>query len=235
MGRLRYETQEIMTKFQRLVSITKQSLSSRQVAIDDIVSHIMTLGAFDPVFKGQQLPVFQHCIKELESADTVTKVFLTLKDYLSFFNYHIIEQIIEFLGSPEDKKELRTYEKYFEEYAKKRLYECLPQFGPVSETDHADVFVKVDSQYENYTVREVETFRCRLCAILRVSSKGVLRFCRVDKGCFQLWFQISLLVQQKLFQDSLSKEQEDALLAEKVIMFKCGEYEFDKGMLVSDI
>ena len=149
MGRLRYETQEIMTKFQRLVSITKQSLSRRQVAIDDIVSHIMTLGAFDPVFKGQQLPVFQHCIKELESADTVAKVFLTLKDYLSFFNYHIIEQIIEFLGSPEDKKELQMYEKYFEEYAKRRLYECLPQFGPVSETDHTDVFVKVDSQYES--------------------------------------------------------------------------------------
>ena len=229
-GRLRLEFDDILVQFQNLVSATMQSLTRREVEIDEIVSHIMTLGAFDPVFKEPEMPAFQHCIKELKTAKTVAKVFLTLEGYFSFFNYHIIEQIIKFLGSPEDKKGLENYVKYFEEYAKRRLYECHPQFGPLSETDHADIFVKVDSKYENYTVTEVEKFRCRLCKILRVSSNGVLRFCRVEKGCFQLWFQIPLLVQQRLFQDPLSKEQESALLAEKVIMFKCGEYQFEVGI-----
>ena len=106
----------------------------------------------------------------------------------------------------------------------RRIYECLPQFGSVSESDHADIFVKVDSQYENYTVTEVERFRCQLSELLHVSPQGVLRLCRVEKGCFQLTFQVPSLVQQEVF--PLSQEQEKALAEMGVIRLTCGEYQF---------
>ena len=95
--------------------------------------------------------------------------------------------------------------------------------GPVSDADHADIFVKVDSQYENFTVAQIESFRHKLSEILRVSSQGILRLCRVDKGCFQLMFQVPSFVQQEIF--PLSKEQEMALAAVGVIRFTCGEYQ----------
>ena len=94
-----------------------------------------------------------------------------LKDYMSFFNYH---HIIKALGTEEVKAELKKYKLKFQQYAKCRIYECPPHFGPVSEADHADIFVKVDSRYENYTVAEIDNFVQELSDPLRVSSQGVL-------------------------------------------------------------
>ena len=213
-------------QFQKLVSATMTSLTKRHISLTDIVSHIMTLGAFDQVYDGPQVPAFHHRFNDLQKAGRVSEIFLVLKDYFSFFNYHIIEHIITVLGTQEDKNNLLKYNKIFDHYAQRRIFECYPQFGPKSETDHIEVFVKVDSQYENYTVTEVERFRCQLSKILRVSPQGVLLLCRVEKGCFQLIFQVPSCVQQKIF--PLSREQERALTEERVIRLTCGMYQFLK-------
>ena len=213
-----------MLRFQGLVSLTILSLKKQQIPITDLVLHIMTLGAFDPVYKEPQISTFHHYFRDLKSADTVSKVFLVLADYFSFFNYHVIEHIITVCGTREDKENLLRYKEKFDEYAKRRIFECHPCFGPESETDHTDVFVKVDSQYENFTLIEVERFCRHLSKILRVSSQGVLRLCQVEKGCFQLMFQMPSFVQQKVF--PLSREQEKALAEERVIRLTCEQYQF---------
>ena len=115
-GQLRFESQEIMMQFQKLVSATIKSFQRQCVPLDELVSHVMTLGAFDPVFKEPQVPLFCHHFKELKAADTIPKVFMVLNDYFSFFNYHIIEHIIEELGTEEDKAELQIYKEDFKSY-----------------------------------------------------------------------------------------------------------------------
>jgi len=194
----------------------------------DFLPHLITLD--DPVFKDSQEPVLHQQFKHLEKAERISDIFWILKDYMSFFNYHIIKHIIKVLGTKEDKDRLKEYKKKFHQYAKRRVYECPPQFGPESKAGHADVFVKVDSQYENYTVTEIEGFRQKLSGILRVSSQGVLRLCRVEKGCFQLLFQVPSFVQRVIF--PLSREQERALAAEGVIRLTCGEYQFQVSICI---
>ena len=107
-------------RFQELVSATMNSFIRQNVSQAVLVAHVMTLGAFKPVFKEPQMPLFQYCFKELEAADSIPKIFLVLKDYFSFFNYHIIEHIIEQLGTEEDKERLQTYKKDFSKYADHR-------------------------------------------------------------------------------------------------------------------
>ena len=168
------------------MSATIKSLIRQNVPLDELVSHVMTQGALDPVFKEPQVPLFQYCFTKLESADTIPKVFLVLKDYFSFFNYHIIEYIIKELGTAEDKAKLQKYNEDFNQYAKRRIFECPPEFGPVSNIDYADIFVIVDAQYDNYTVAEIEGFRHKLSEIINVSSQGILRLCRVVKFGFHV-------------------------------------------------
>ena len=184
----------------------------------------MALGTFDSVFKKPQVPLLQFCFQELEAADSIPKVFLILKDYFSFFNYHIIEHIIKVLGTKTDKVRLQKYKEEFNQYAKQRIFECLPEFGPVSSTDHADIFVKVDSHYDNFTVAQIEWFRHKLSEILCLSSQGILCLCQIEKGCFQLMFQVPSFVQQDIF--PLSIEQERALTVLLAIRLTCGEYQF---------
>ena len=218
-GRLRFESQQIMMQFQKLVSATIKSFIRQKVSVDELVSHVMSLGAFEPTINKTEVPLFQYCSEGLEAADSIPKVFLALKDCLSFFNYHIIEHIIQ-LGTEEDKTKLQKYKQDFNQYAKRRITECMPEFGPISDADHADIIVKVDLWYETCTVAQIERLRCKLGEVLHLSSQGILRLCRVDKGCFQLMFQVPAFVQQGIF--PLSREQERALATMGVIGLICG-------------
>jgi len=228
--RLRTESKRINMQFQCLVSTALTSLKKQHVTVCDILPHVMTFGADKPVLKNSQAPVFDERLNDLEKAGDLSEVFMGLKDYMSFFNYHLIEHIINGLGTEKDKAELKKYKTNFQQYAKRRVYECPPQFGPVSKVGHANILVKIDSRYENYTLAEVEDFGQELNDLLGASSKGVLRLCWIQKGCFQLTFQIPSFVQQEIF--PLSREQERALEAKGVIKLTCGEYQFQVSICI---
>ena len=224
IGRLSSESQDIMFEFQELVSATWRSLAERNIPLSDIITDIMTLGAFDPVYKDEKVPALHHHLKNLQTAQRVSEIFVILRDYLSFFNYHIIKHIIQVLGTKKDNDNFQKYKEKFDQYAKRRIFECPPQFGPVSEAGHADLIVKLDSKYDNYTGTELEKFCCQLSKTFNVSSQGVLRLCRVEKGCFQITFQVPLFVQQEIF--PLSREQERTLQENGVTRLTCGKYKF---------
>ena len=213
-----------MIRFQELVSAAIKSFESRCITVDDIVSALMTLGAFKPVIKEPQLPALRHCLGELKAARSIENAFMVLKDYFSFFNYHIIEHIIKQLGTKEDKAELQKYKNDFNQYAKRRIFECPPELGAVIDDGNVDLFVKVDSKYDNCTVEEINKFCHKLSEILCVSTQGILRLCRVEKGCVQLMLQVPTFIQQEIF--PLSREQEKDLMAVGVIRLRCGKYQF---------
>ena len=223
-SRLRVESQEIILKFQQLLSRVYESLRQRSVPVERLVTHLLSLGALDPVSKESQKPLLQTFSKNLRNAVSIEEVLYIINDYFSFFNYHVIEHIVNGLGTDQDKLELQNYKKEFQHYSKRRIYECPPVYGPISNADHAVLDLKVDSAYEQFTVEELENFRYRLSRIFCVSPQSVLRLCRVEKGSFQLIFQVPLFMQQEIF--PLSSEQERALEAESVIRLICGDYQF---------
>ena len=223
-SRLRVESQEIMFKFQQLFSRVYKSLCEQEVTVDTLVTHLLSLGALDPVSKKSQKPLLQTFFQELRNAESIEDVLWVIRDYFSFFNYHVIEHIVDGLGTDQDRAELENYKKEFRQYSKRRIYECPPVYGPMSNADHADLVLKLDSAFEQFTVEEVENFEYRLIKIFELSSQSVLRLCQVEKGCFQLIFQVPSFVQQEIF--PLSPDQENALVAENVITLTCGDYQF---------
>ena len=222
--RLCVESEDIVHKFGHLHSRIYESLYQRNVPVDKLVTHLLSLGAFDPVYKDSQKPVLQTFFQELQNAGSIEKVLYIIRDYISFFNYHVIEHIVNELGTDQDRAELQNYEKEFDQYSKRRVYECPPVYGPKSDADHTDLVVKVDSMYEEFTVKELKKFQFRLSRTLHVSPQSVLRLCRVEEGCLQLIFQVPSFVQQEIF--PLSSEQERILAAEGMIRLTCGDYQF---------
>ena len=75
--------------------------------------------------------------------------------------------------------------------------ECLPVYESVSKDNHADLVVKVDSVYEEFTVKELRSFNADLVEYF-VFHYRVLRLCQVEEGCLQLIFQVSLFVEQEI-------------------------------------
>ena len=223
-SRLRVESQEIMFKFQQLLSVVYKSLCEQKVSVDTLVTHLLSLGALDPVSKQSQKPLLLTFFQELQNAGSIENVLWVIRDYFSFFNYHVIEHIVNGLGTDQDKVELKDYKKDFRQYSKRRIFECPPIYGPMSNADHTDLVLKVDSAYDQFTVEELDNFEYKLSRIFGVSSQSVLRLCRVEEGCLQLIFQMPSFVQQEIF--PLSSEQEKSLAAEGVIRLTCGDYQF---------
>ena len=222
--RLCVESEDIIRKFWRLHSRVYKSLCEQNISVDKLVTHLLLLDAFDPVSKATQKPVLQTFLQELQNAGTIEKVLFVIRDYFSFFNYHVIEHIIDGLGTDQDRVELKSYKKEFDEYSKRRIYECPPVYGPMSNANHADLIVKLDSVYEKFTVKELKKFEYRLSRIFCVTPQSILRLCRVEEGCLQLIFQVASFAQQEIF--PLSSDQESALAAEGVIRLTCGDYQF---------
>ena len=60
-GKLKKEFIKITTHFQYLVSTTLESLHEQGVTVREFLPHLMTLGTYDPVFKGARMHTC-HCL-----------------------------------------------------------------------------------------------------------------------------------------------------------------------------
>ena len=188
-SRLHVESQEIMFNFQHLLSRVYESLRVRNIPVTNLVTCLLTLDVLDPVSKGSQKPLLQTFFQELRNAESIEDVLWVIRDYFSFFNYHVIEHIVDGLGTDQDKVELQNYKKHFHRYSKQRIFECPPVYGPMSSGDHADLVFILDSSYEQFTVEELRRFQYRL-SMLYISPQSVVRLCQVEEACFQLNLQV---------------------------------------------
>ena len=67
----------MMFKFQKLLSRVYESLHQRSVPVDRLVTHLLSLGALDPVSKDLQKPLLQTFSKELQNAGSIEEVLYT--------------------------------------------------------------------------------------------------------------------------------------------------------------
>ena len=95
-GRLQFESREIVIRFQELVSATVQSLVARNVSKEVLLTNVMALGVFNSVYEGRS-PLHYRSLS-VNMASGVPQLFLSLSDFISFFNYQVIEHIIKSLG-----------------------------------------------------------------------------------------------------------------------------------------
>jgi len=144
-------------------------------------------------------------------AESVSEMFSHLNRRWSWFNYHLLEDIINDLGDQNDCARLEKYKQKFAEYGKRRVVELPPDAYKGTSCDNNDddveLAVKVDRVWTNYYVKDADTFRSSLAAVLGV-RKHHLRLIAVHEGCVLLTFLIPSSVAQTSFPLSRSQEKE---------------------------
>ena len=207
--RLYAESVDIMFKFQDLFTETTKSLKERNVSTRDLSNHLACLGSLKPTYNDSEGSAFRHQLPQLRYTELVDDAMSeVVNEYCSFFNYHIIERIINKLGTEQDKDNLSKYKEEFAEYGKCHIFECPSEVGERS--DHCvDMFVVLDKNYDNCTVSNLDLFVINLHKILNVSSGSGLKLCHIEPGSLKLTIQLPFSVLQNIF--PLSSEQEAAL------------------------
>lgn len=213
-------------EFQELFKATRISLVDRKIAVGELFKHIDCLGSVQPIFKGSDLPVLGCQLPELKKTDNIDDAMSVISSYCSFFNYRIVEKIIDNLGTEQDKTNLKKYKEEFRIYAERLVLECPSELGEMSEIGHANMFVTLDVTYDCYTVSHLYSFVSNLQEVLKIPAVS-LRLCRIGPGSLKLTFQLLHSVQQAVF--PLSREQEVALSTLSIVELSCGNYQFARN------
>ena len=223
--RVSSKSQEMMYKFQKLFSATRKSLWGEKVTVSVLVRHLECLGFIKPTFKDAGLSPLRHQLPKLADSKTVDDVMSVIKDYCSFFNYHMLEHIIDEFGTSKDKENLAAYKQDFEEYARCCVIEGPLEVGKMSESS-SNMFVTLDDSFDNCTLSHLNVFIADLRKVLNISSDVDLRLCYINRGSIKLTFQLPHSVREDIF--PLSPEQESSLTDLGVVELSCGDYQFTR-------
>ena len=213
-------------RFQELFSSTKESLKKKKVTVSKLVDHLECLGWFKPTYKDTGLLPLRHQMPKLRGAKSTDFVMSVVSNYCSFFNYHMIEHIINKLGTPQDKTNLDEYEKHFKSYADNYVIECPLEVGEMIRKGQAKMYVTLDDSFDNCTLSHLNEFKSNLRKILNLKSDIELYLYYINLGSIKLTFQISILIQKAIF--PLSSEQEEALKGLGVVQLSSGDYQFPR-------
>ena len=246
---LRHESAEIDRKFAKVAASTLKSLQDRNISKDSLVAFLMGFNCLTKVFDGSSQSVFRKQRRKFEDPSaTITTVWSIIGEYFSFFDYDILEMIIENLGTDKDKQYITGYKKDFETYAKRRLFSddlssasdhspskengtAMSETNGVSNKESTSklMFVMLDSSYDDCEIEHLKTLQTKLSSILNL-KRGVLRLRKVRKGSVQLIFEVPDFITDKIL--PLSLDQESALGELGVTQLDCGNYHFRVKMKV---
>lgn len=218
------ESEDMMYKFQDLFSSTTDSLCTREVPVRELCRHLQCLGQLKPTFKDSGEPVLRGQLQGLRKCQSIDDAMSVVNSYCSFFNYRMLEHIINKLGTERDKENLAKYKEEFTTYGERHVFRCPSELGEINE-DHVSLFVTLDEAFDNCNVNHLSAFVSNLQKVLNISNI-TLRLCNIVPGSLKLTFQLPLFVQQTIF--PLSNKQEESLAILGIKQLFCGNYHFTR-------
>ncbi|XP_064407279.1 uncharacterized protein LOC135352075 isoform X4 [Halichondria panicea] len=214
--RLIADTTKMMISFTAFTLIIQKSFEKR-IPLDKIKDFVLSLDAFND---GIGVKVLDPQDKqEIKNAKNLAQVFMTLRDYISFFNYEIVQYLIELLGSPDDQAQLREYCSALDQFCKRNMFEVPAEaFSSKSRIKTAKVFV-IKCTERVATLEYVKRLIPRIAKALRL-QRAALQLCSVRQGCLELHFLITVAVAKHIY--PVSPTVQTALSAMGVKVLTCG-------------
>ena len=194
--RLKTETREIVKKFMHFTIHIRESLEKRKVSLDSILDTLRSLEALEDV--GVKLLEPQD-IEKIQAATSISGVFIVLRvrKYFSFFNFGIIEHLVEYHGSTEDRKKLTDYICTFNDFCKRSVFKVPPNVYCDPPRTRGEEFVFKCTKGVA-TLDGVRKTMKKIAPILGLRPLA-LHLCSIKKGCVELHFMISAAVVDHIF------------------------------------
>ena len=201
--RLIFDTRKMVTKFASFTLFLEQSLEDQEIPLRKIVDCVLSLQAFT---EDIGLKLLEKKDEEaIQQAQSVTDIFIILRSYISFFNYEIMEHLVEHHGSPDDHRRLEEYLTAFNTFCQRSVFEVPPNvYSSKSRTDCKVFAVKCTKRVAT-TLESVQGVRGKMAGILGLTPSS-LQLCSVRKGCMELRFLISTAVANRILPVSPAKQ-----------------------------
>ena len=213
--RLESETKKMIFRFAMFRADVIRSLEYWQVPLEKVKHTILSLEAFTHNIGVKLLD--EKDKQEIKEAKTFCNLFITLGDYISFFNYQIVEYIIYQHGATKDHERLKEYVQQFHSFCQRNIFEVPQSVFTSSCRKTAKVFALKCTE-------EVATMKGVVGVIGEIADvfglrPAVLQLCSIKKGCVELHFLISATVADCIY--PVSSKQHSALSEMGVRVLSC--------------
>ena len=113
------ETQSISKEFISLLHHMRKSLKKQKINVFEMATYIKDIASLQSLSRP-----LSHSL-QVKTFISASEIIDHLKDqrYISFFNYHIMQELITEYGTVEDKAMLSAYEENFTEFCKRSVFE----------------------------------------------------------------------------------------------------------------
>ena len=189
---LESEQYEIDKKFSHLLVSIFSSLEKKS---PDIVEELIIF------FRGHlgrmlDMDASKVVFSNLRAATSVTAIFDVIIDHCSFYNFELIEMLIEEKGNEEDKVELRKYIEEFKDFCitvhNNRVVNC-----GCHPPGTKKIIFKLNVNKNVLRATVIKQIQRRISAIIGVHSSQ-LYLCHIRKGCLELEFSVSQSICKKI-------------------------------------
>ena len=214
--RLKYDTREMIFLFANFTLDVKRSIENDlQTPLVLIKDSVLSLEAFSEDIGIKVIDEDDR--QKIKAARTLSDVFITLRNYISFFNYHIVEYIIHKHGSSEDHQRLEDYLESYSNYGKRNIFE-VPQDVFISKSRKNAKVIALKCSERVSTMNAIETAKNEVSQVFGLRSLA-LQLCSIGKGCVELHFIVSAAVADHVF--PVSPSQSSALSAYGISILFC--------------
>ena len=141
-------------------------------------------------------------IAKLEKADTIPHIFVALRPYKSFLNHKIVNKIVTFFGSDEDKNIMEDYQIEFSKFCRRCAFEIPCNKLSSARSEQKIVSVKLTSKGSSLCVAVLT--RDTIASILGMKP-WELYLCSIEEGCMCLRFFLSAKVFAQFFPPTVSQ------------------------------
>ena len=204
--KLSKNTDSIMKSFAKLFNNTCKSLTEQGIPTQQVARCALSIDAYESVSKKK--PLLSECTDELRNAETIDDLFIILRPYMSFFNYELLECIIENIGSDENRRELGEYCTKFNEFCRRKVVEVPSRcFSQCEESMHTCAIkhkritfaVLVTKQDDHLTSLSIVKRSQRKIANLLGLKSSTLHLHSIEPGSILLVFSVPNFIVDELF------------------------------------
>ena len=212
-ARLEGESQAIRLEFASLVISAEREMTQQNFTHQDM---IRTIIYYDSSLKS-----------EFDSANSIPDVFIIANNFWSFFNYDLLEYIISSFQLVNANAHVQQYKTSFQEYCKRRLYECPSKVGGAHNDTGKRVVLKLDDRM-NLQQSTMQDLRSLQYQVSKVTGLEVMQLLRIEEGSLKLVYRVPHNAIERI--NFLSQTQRDNLAKIGVLKISC-EKKIVKWML----
>lgn len=220
--RLINDVSEIVRHFAELFDATCASLTQREVSVERLAIRVVSLGAYESPLIDK--PLIGKAEIELRNSSSICKAFLVLRPYMSYFNYELLEHIINGeVCSDDDRRRMSEYHDKFQKFCGRKVVEVPPDLYGLPQSEirsrRRKAFAVLVTRHEaEPNLLFVDIAKCRIANILHLKP-STIHLHRIDKGCLLLVFSLPDFVFQCLFPLDNGGSLESKLKDEGFIVF----------------